>query len=121
MTVHFCKRLSAWLGILATCLIVFVPVVSQLLLAAHADKPTAIVCSATLPLSGAVHHRHGDGIAACDYCDLLVDQPAVPTLPVLPPVLVMLVVLLAVLVLCTRFTPIGAFPSGQPRAPPASL
>jgi hypothetical protein len=95
------------------------PVVSQLVVAAHADNPTAILCSATLPSVDAHHQGHGDNLAACDYCDLLADQPAITTLPPVLPVLVLLVMVLAVPTLCTRFTPLGAFPSGQPRAPPA--
>ncbi|ABE35967.1 hypothetical protein DR64_8385 [Paraburkholderia xenovorans LB400] len=119
MTTHARKHLIAWLGILAMCLIVFAPVVSQLLVSARAGNPDAILCSATLPPADAALHDHGGTLAACGYCDLLADQPGVPTLPAPQAVLIVLVMLLALPVPCTRFTPIGAFPSGQPRAPPA--
>lgn len=117
------KHLTAWLGLFAMWLIVLAPVVSQLVVAARLDDPaTAALCSATQPATATDggYHAHGDSLAACGYCDLLAGHMAIPTLP--PPsllVLVILVLIVAAPILSTRFTPLGAFPSGRPRAPPA--
>ncbi|MGH8782454.1 DUF2946 domain-containing protein [Paraburkholderia sp.] len=110
------KHLTAWLGILAMCLIVFVPVISQLVMSARANEPVAAICSATQPDGGSQHAA--DPLAACGYCDLLCTHAAMPSVaPVVAPVLT-LIVLAAVPLLSTRFTPLGAFPSGRPRDPP---
>jgi hypothetical protein len=115
------NHLTAWLGLIAMWLIVLAPIVSQLVIAAHRDDPTvAALCSAVQPSSDSAHAAHpGDPLAACGYCDLLADHMAMPTLPPAPLTLVMLIVALAVPALIVRFTPLGAFPSGRPRAPPA--
>jgi hypothetical protein len=112
------KRLTAWLGMFAMCLIVCVPLVSQLVMAAHAGEPNAVFCSAQQTDAQGVHHMSADPLAACGYCDLLSDHVAVPAIAPLPPVLIVLLVAVAAAVLSTRFTPLGAFPSGRPRAPP---
>lgn len=101
-------------------LIVLGPIVSQLVVAAHRDDPAAAaLCSAVQPTTDSAHAQHVDPLAACGYCDLLADHIAIPTIPPAPLVLVMLLVALAAPALNIRFTPLGAFPSGRPRAPPA--
>jgi hypothetical protein len=120
MTFRARKRLTAWLGIFAMCLIAFVPLVSQLVMSAHANEPDAVLCSAVQP-GGNGHQMNGDALAACGYCDLLADHVAVPTVPPLLPILIVLLAIAAAPILSTRFTPLGAFPSGRPRAPPALL
>jgi hypothetical protein len=57
-------------------------------------------------------------LATCDYCDLLADHIAIPPMPPVVPPFVMVVTFVAAAVLSTRFTVLGAFPSGRPRAPP---
>jgi hypothetical protein len=117
------KRLTAWLGIFAMCLVVFVPLVSQLVMAAHANEPNAALCSAfdTSVDHAQSHSVNGDSLAACAYCDLLANHVAVTAVPPVMPVLILLIAIAAAPVLSTRFTPLGAFPSGRPRAPPVSL
>lgn len=101
-------------------LIVLAPIVSQLVVAAHrADPAAAALCSAVQPADDSAHATHADPLAACGYCDLLADHIAMPAVPPAPLVLVMLLASVAVPVLSVRFTPLGAFPSGRPRAPPA--
>jgi len=119
MTLRTRKHLTAWLGLVAMWLVVLAPLVSQLVLAAHRDDTTAVLCSATQPASGSSHVAHDDSLSACGYCDLLANQPAIPSLPPSPLVLLMLVAIAAAPVLSIRHTPLGAFPSGRPRAPPA--
>ncbi|MGN6652036.1 DUF2946 domain-containing protein [Trinickia sp.] len=114
------KHLTAWLGLVAMWLIVLAPIVSQLVVAAHrADPSAAPLCSAVEPTAGSAHATPADPLAACGYCDLLADHIAMPAVPPAPLVLVMLLVSVTVPVLSVRFTPLGAFPSGRPRAPPA--
>lgn len=119
MTLDTRKHFTAWLGILAMCLIVFVPVVSQLVMSVRANEPVATICSATQPDGGSGASQHAaDPLAACGYCDLLCTHAAMPSVaPVVAPVLTLLVTV-AVPLLSTRFTPLGAFPSGRPRDPP---
>lgn len=116
----FCNRkyLTAWLGLIAMWLIVFAPVVSQLVASARADEPVAVLCSAAQP-NTSNHHTGVDSLDACGYCNLLSHHVAAPPLP--PVALSAFVVLSATAtpVLNTRFTPLGAFPSGRPRGPPA--
>lgn len=114
------KHLTAWLGLIAMWLIVLAPIVSQLVVAAHRDDPTAApLCSAVQPAADSAHVTPADPLAACGYCDLLADHIAMPAVPPSPLVFVMLLVCVTVPVLSVRLTPLGAFPSGQPRAPPA--
>lgn len=115
-------RLTAWLGLIAMWIIVLAPIVSQLVVAAHAQDPVAALCSVAQPPAGEAHYgRQGDPLAACGYCDLLADHPAIPAVPMPTLLLVVLVVAMVAPVLSTRFTPLGAFPSGRPRGPPAFL
>jgi len=114
------KHLTAWLGLIAMWLIVLAPVVSQLVVAARSDDlATTVLCSAMHPTADSGHHTDGEPLAACGYCDLLAGHVAIPPLPPSLLVLVMLLMIVAAPVLSTRFTPLGTFPSGAPRAPPA--
>ena len=113
------KHLTAWLGLVAMWLIVLAPLVSQLVIAAHRDDTTAVLCSAMQPSADTGHLARHNSLAACGYCDLLANQAAMPTVPPSPLVLMLLVTIAAAPVLSTRHTPLGAFPSGRPRAPPA--
>jgi hypothetical protein len=117
MTFHARRRFCTWLGTLAMCLIVFAPVVSQLVASVRAGEPVAVLCTTT-QTDSAGHHA-GEMLSACGYCDLLATHAAPPPIaPSIAPVL-LLPVAMAATVLSTRFTPLGAFPSGRPRAPPA--
>jgi hypothetical protein len=113
------NHLTAWLGLVAMWLIVLAPLVSQLIVASHRDEPNAVVCSATQPAADSVHTTHSDSLAACGYCDLIATHAAMPAPTPSVLVLVTLVALAAIPALSVRFTPLGAFPSGRPRAPPA--
>ena len=100
------------------------PLVSQLALAARAGDPaydaSAALCSIAHPAdAGERALHHGDPLAACGYCDLLASHPAAPAASMPPPVLVALVVATLAPTLSIHFTPLGAFPSGRPRGPPA--
>lgn len=114
-------RLTAWLGLIAMWLIVLAPVVSQLVVAARIDDPAnAALCSVMRP-SGATAQglHHADPLAACGYCNLLANHPTVPAVPALMLSFVVLIIVTIVPTLSTHFTPLGAFPSGRPRGPPA--
>ena len=119
MTFYNRKYLTAWLGLIAMWLIVFAPIVSQLVVSAQAHEPIAALCSADQP--GTPDHQQGnvDSLAACGYCDLLAGHMAVPSIPPAALPMIVLVSVAAAPVLSTRFTPLGAFPSGRPRDPPA--
>jgi hypothetical protein len=126
MNSHTHRRLTAWLGMIAIWLIVLVPVVSQLIVAHRNSEPVASMCTTnsmssmhtmTMPSSD-MHSAHDDGMVACGYCDLLANHATLPTIAPPLPILVMLVTIVALSILSTRFTPLGAFPSGRPRAPP---
>ena len=99
-------------------LIVLAPVVSQLVVAARNHEPVAALCVASAPSADALH-AHDAGMSACGYCDLLADHATLPIVPPSLPILVMLVTITATPALTARFTPLGAFPSGRPRAPSA--
>ena len=100
-------------------LVVLAPLVSQLVVAAREDDPSAaVVCSAAEHTSHAGQAAHDDTLAACGYCDLLAAHAAISAPEPSPPVLIALVVTAAAPVLSTAFTPLGAFASGRPRAPP---
>ena len=116
------RRLTAWLGLVAMWLIVLAPVVSQLVVEARSNDPANVeLCSVMQPAGSMAHDLHdGSSLAACGYCDLLAAHPAVPT--VSTPLLLFVVLIVATIVPApvSRFTPLGAFPSGRPRGPPAS-
>jgi hypothetical protein len=127
------NRMTAWLGLFAMWLIVFAPIVSQMLVSNRAYEPIAALCSALQPhdfsvASAAsatpqaapvpVHLSHDDAFGACGYCHLLQHHVAMPTVAAAEPPAAVALAGTAPPALSTRFTPLGAFPSGRPRAPP---
>ncbi|MEZ0603355.1 DUF2946 domain-containing protein [Paraburkholderia sp. IW21] len=131
MTLRSRNRMTAWLGLIAMWLVVFAPVVSQMLVSNRANQPFAALCSALQPrdLSQAsptphaspapVHLSHDDAFGACGYCHLLQHHVAMPTVAAAEPPAALAIAGTAPPALSTRFTPLGAFPSGRPRDPPA--
>jgi len=120
-------RLTAWLGMIAMWLIMLAPVVSQSLAASRsADSVVAMSLCTTADTSVVMHvtwstHKQTQdkGMNACGYCDLLATHSALPAVAPVLPVVVMVPALAAPVIPADRFTPLGAFPSGRPRAPPA--
>ncbi|CAH2801974.1 MAG: hypothetical protein CPDRYMAC_5358 [uncultured Paraburkholderia sp.] len=112
---------TAWLGLFAMLLIVLAPLMSQLVIAHRAVEPETALCSATFADTGSHHSISQDSFAACSYCDLLATHAAMPSVPHVALPLLTLVVIATVSVLFTRFTPLGVFPSGRLRDPPAFL
>jgi hypothetical protein len=130
MTLRSRNRMTAWLGLIAMWLVVFAPLVSQMLLATHAHEPVAALCS-TLHPSGTddagliahsapepVHLSHDDAFGACGYCHLFEHHVAMPAVAAVEPSSALALAGTPPATLSTRFTPAGAFPSGRPRAPP---
>jgi hypothetical protein len=116
MTSRARKHRTAWLGLIAMWLILFVPLVSQLVTYAKVSEPFAVNCSA-IREEGPSHHATSISISACGYCDLIAQQAfAVPPAP--PPGAG--VVLLATVPTLTRPLVISVrdYPSGRPRGPP---
>jgi hypothetical protein len=131
MTLRSRNHMTAWLGLFAMWLVVFAPLVSQMLVANQPPEPLAALCSALHP-SGAsnanlvgptgpepVHLSHDDAFGACGYCHLLEHHVAMPTVAAVEPPAALALAGTAPPTLSTRFTPLGAFPSGRPRDPPA--
>lgn len=114
------RHLTAWLGILAMWFVVLVPMISQLVMADRAHQPIASLCSASQTADTPVHHALDSTLSACGYCDLLATHMAMPPVPTVTPALISLVVAATIPALVSRITPLGAFPSGRPRAPPVS-
>jgi hypothetical protein len=110
--------MTAWLGLIAMWLVVCVPLVSQWVMASRAHEPIAPLCSVAVPADLSHHGTSADPLSACGYCDLLATHAAMPSVP--PAVVQALTLVIAVTapVLSVRFIPLGAFPSGRPRAPP---
>jgi hypothetical protein len=131
MTPRSHNRMTAWLGLIAMWLVVFAPVVSQLLVSNRANEPFAVLCSALQPagqsVAGAanrsipapVHLSHDDAFGACGYCHLLEHHVAMTSVAAVEPLPALALAGTAPPALSTRFTPLGAFPSGRPRDPPA--
>jgi hypothetical protein len=115
------KLTTAWLGLFAMLLIVLAPLVSQLIVAHRAEQPEAVLCSVAATGAANSHGTQEGILSACGYCDLLATHVAVPTLPTVSLPLLTLVIVASVTDRFTRFTPLGAFPSGRPRAPPSLL
>jgi hypothetical protein len=113
------KQSGTWLALLAMCLIVFAPLVSQMLASARAASPDAALCSA-----GPQIHSHAavadDPLAACGYCNLLATPAAPP--PVAPSAAPWLPLLAAVVVLPALRADFPTLPyfAGYPRAPPSA-
>ncbi|MFM0413410.1 DUF2946 domain-containing protein [Paraburkholderia aromaticivorans] len=130
MTLRSRNRMTAWLGLFAMCLVVFAPLVSQMLVSSRAHEPIAALCStlqprdfsmasaATQAAPAPVHLSHDDAFGACGYCHLLQHHVAMPAVAVVAPPPALALAGTAPPSLSTRFTPLGAFPSGRPRAPP---
>jgi hypothetical protein len=130
MTLRSRNRMTAWLGLFAMWLVVFAPLVSQMLMASQAQEPIAALCSALQPPGASeaslathlgpepVHLSHDDAFGACGYCHLLEHHVAMPTVAAVEPPAALALAGTAPPTLSTRFTPLGAFPSGRPRAPP---
>ncbi|WP_233868966.1 DUF2946 domain-containing protein [Paraburkholderia adhaesiva] len=139
VTYRFRKHLTAWLGLIAMWLVVFAPIVSQLVERARSHEYPVVVCTemnmgdmrmgsmhmhkahmkmAAAGVNDAGHHAAKPTMAACDYCTLLATHAAMPAIGHTAESADMLVMFAATRVLSTRFTPIGAFPAGRPRAPP---
>jgi hypothetical protein len=175
MTYHARRHLTAWLGLIAMCLVAFAPTVSHFVRAARtvmvpvctADgaqtvRRVSLVAGAMPAMSAtamavlaasaaamkadtgevddtgtvdgmpSMHHGPSAGHAMgghadhgsqpmddCGYCDLLNHAPAVPMVPPAPAAALLLLFVVFVLPALRRYTPLGAFPSGRPRAPPA--
>ena len=122
------NRRIAWLGLMAMWLVVFAPIISQVIVAARADRPSGILYSA-VHSEGHAHHAHhtqhihhdhagSNMLDACGYCDLFAHHVA--ALTVLPsPLLATVVLATAQIAAPPAFTPFAAaFPSGRPRGPP---
>lgn len=148
MTYRNRNSMTVWLGLLAMWLIVFAPVISQMVLATRLAAPPIPHCSSvpasradmqasmqspasmTMPMSMAMpmpmpmpagmHHDPARLLIACGYCDLLADHMVLPSIPPALPTVTVFVMVATVAMLSTRFTPLGAFPSGRPRGPPLS-
>lgn len=130
MTLRSRNRTTAWLGLFAMWLVVFAPLVSQMLMSSRAHEPIAALCSALQPAGASdaslvahtapepVHLSHDDAFGACGYCHLLEHHVAMPTVAAVEPSGTLALAGTAPPTLSTRFTPLGAFPSGRPRAPP---
>ncbi len=120
MSLHKRSLLTAWLGLVAMWLIVLAPLVSQLLAAHAAHEPDAPLCSITQS-ADAGHAQHADVsdvFGACGYCHLLEHHLAMPPLALAGSAGGLVASAALVATLSTRHVPIGAFPSGRPRAPP---
>jgi hypothetical protein len=118
MTPRKHSLLTAWLGLVAMWLIVLAPLVSQLVAAQHAHEPDATLCSALQPAQSAPHLSHDDAFGACGYCHLLEHHVAMPAIAAAEPLFALAVTLDTIAPPVLRDIPLGAFPSGRPRAPP---
>ncbi|PRE45526.1 DUF2946 domain-containing protein [Burkholderia multivorans] len=114
------KQPGIWLALLAMCLIVFAPLVSQISASARTATPDEAICSAS-PTGHSMHGpMAGDPLAACGYCNLLATPAAPP--PVIPqsprwvPLLAAVVIMPALRV----ELPVIARFAGYPRAPPSA-
>lgn len=126
--------MTAWLGLIAMWLIVFAPVVSHMRASVRTNEPVAELCSVLQPRGiqstpniaqraqaspAPVHLGHDDAFGACGYCHLFKHHVAMPGVASFVPVVMFVIAHAAPIALSTRFTPLGAFPSGRPRDPPA--
>ncbi|MDR6449749.1 DUF2946 domain-containing protein [Paraburkholderia sp. 22099] len=130
MTSRSRHHLTAWLGLIAMWLVVFAPVVSQMLASSRVHEPLAALCSALQPRGPSeasaiaqagpapVSLSHADAFGACGYCHLLEHHVAMPVVAAVDLPAPLALAGTAPPTLSTRFTPLGAFPSGRPRDPP---
>jgi hypothetical protein len=135
------RRCTAWLGLLAMCLLVLMPLASRSLAMVHGmTMPMAMsMAGAAAPASARsmddlctagrddearpADHRGRDGsrgdlLAACGYCDFLADHAVMPGVAPAALVLASILVFIVPPVPGSRIAAFGAFPSGRPRAPP---
>jgi Protein of unknown function (DUF2946) len=113
------KHTVAWLGLLAMWLIVFAPLVSQLIVSAQAREPDEIICSALKSESPATSTHLPVQLDACGYCNLLANHAPAPAPAVEAPQQVVRIMLAVIQPASTStFIPLAAFPSGRPRDPP---
>ncbi|ARP85292.1 DUF2946 domain-containing protein [Bordetella genomosp. 9] len=118
MTIRSRRPLAAWLALAAMWLIVFAPLVSQLIEAYRPIDPASEICSVSRPHGGSHHESPDNPLAACGYCGFLSGHPTVPTAPA---ALLPLLIVAAGVPDAPRirlFVPLGTFPSGRPRDPP---
>lgn len=102
-------------------LIVLAPLVSQLVAAHRAPEPESTLCTTAQSSAGNHHGMQDDALSACGYCDLLATHATMPPVPAVTLLLLTLIVVALVRLPVIRFTPLGAFPSGRPRAPPLAI
>lgn len=119
MTLDRRNHMTAWLGLIAMWLIVFAPIVSQLVMSARMHEQAGDGC-AIVASGHDGHHTPVDMAGACGYCDLLANHAVLPKVPSAPLSTVLLVWIVATPVLSTVFAPLATFPSGRPRAPPVT-
>ncbi|WP_019937105.1 DUF2946 domain-containing protein [Bordetella sp. FB-8] len=126
---HFTRSRTAWLGLLAMCMVVFAPLVSQSLMALRMGQARiqAIehqLCSADSQDAAAMRPHTGhtgtqDGpMSACGYCNFLAGHAALPVIPAAALALVLLMRIASVAMPAQRHIACSAFPSGRPRGPP---
>lgn len=123
------RNWTAWLGLLAMCLVVFMPLASQSLAAARVAQARieAIehgLCSADGqdPSAMSMHSGHegspGGLMVACGYCGFMAGHAALPAVPPVALVFVLLVFIAMAAMPPLLRVASGVFPSGRPRAPP---
>ncbi|HTI17451.1 MAG TPA: DUF2946 domain-containing protein [Trinickia sp.] len=103
---------------MAMWLVVFAPVISQLVVSVGAEQPVAPLCTVEHAAQASDHQATADSMAACGYCDLLATHTVVASVPPVGLERPMLIAFAATPAFFTSFTPLGAFASGRPRAPP---
>jgi len=118
MKLRIHKHAVAWLGLMAMLLVVFAPLMTQLIVSAHAEKPIGFICSSAMSETPAVVHSGSlDKLNACGYCNFFAHH--VPATIIAPPQpLVDAVLAIAQVSPPAVFIPFPAFPSGRPRDPP---
>ncbi|MGN6579063.1 MAG: DUF2946 domain-containing protein [Bordetella sp.] len=120
---------TVWLGLVAMCLVVFAPLISQTLMAARMEQARLQgieqqLCSADGQGAAAapLHSGHAgtpDGsMSACGYCNFLAGHAALPAVPPSALAFILLVLVAAVAMPPLRHIAFGIFPCGRPRAPP---
>lgn len=121
---------TAWFGLLAMCMVVFAPLVSQTLMAARMGQARvhAIehqLCSAdsrtaadTAPHAGHAGTQH-DPMSACGYCNFMAGHAALPAVPAAALALLLLVFIAVLAMPPLRHVACAAIFPGRPRAPPA--
>ncbi len=112
-------RSGTWLALLAMCLTVFAPLISQIHAAARGLEPDAAICSAG-PIGHAPHLLHQGTLSACGYCDLLATPAAPPPVAAVGPSWLPLLTAVLSLPEWRAELPAIAWFAGYPRAPPTA-